>query len=364
MQEDETRPLPVTRQRASPGPADVTEAVGELVRVAFGVVALALGVALRTVDPPAAAPGPVTARASVIEVTDLAVGAAWGAANLTGRLARTGGRVAAPVVAVVLRPPLVPRRLQPGEGLARMTEQWRRDRPDTVRSLGAWSSTMLPRVIQTALRQVDVQVSVDAVLDAVDVDAVVADVVRRIDVDVVLDAVDVDAVVAGVIRRMDVDATVALLLARLDLAAASAAALDQLDLTQLVIDRVDVERVVSGVLDRMDLTALAVDQIDLGRIVDAALAQVDLTQVVVDQVDLIGVAEYVVAGIDLPEIIRSSSTSVVSDTVRGLRMQGVGADQAVTRAVDRVLFRRAHRRAAADNAMRQASRAPDARDLP
>ena len=62
-----------------------------------------------------------------------------------------------------------------------------------------------------------------------------------------------------------------------------------------------------------------------------------------EQVDLVGVAEYVVAEIDLPEIIRASTGSVASEAVRGLRMQGVDADQAVARVVDRMLFRRGRR---------------------
>jgi hypothetical protein len=312
----------------------VTELVSELVRVAFGAVAVGLGVALRTLEPAPASPTRTVrgSRLPVTEVADVVVGTAWGAARVTGRLAVTGGRVVGPVVSVVLRPPLVPRRFQPGHGVARVAEQWRRDRPDTVRTLGQWSATMLPSGIQAALRQVDVQACVDAVLDAVDLDAVVAGVVRRM---------DVDTVVADVVRRMDVDAVVALVLARLDLSAVSSAALDQLDLNQLVLERVD-----------------------LGRVIDAALQQVDLTQVVMEQVDLVAVVDYVVAEIDLPEIIRASTGSVASETVRGLRMQGVGADQAVTRVVDRVLFRRAQRRSGTDAVPRQEPRVEDPEDRP
>lgn len=342
MQDDEGRQPAVTWQRPVAGTPDVAEAVAELVRVAFGVVALGAAVALRSVDPAAAVPEQRSARAPASELTDLVVGTAWAAARLSGRVAATGGRVGAPVVSLVLRPPIVPRRLHPGEALTRMVEQWRRDRPDTVRSLAQWSSTTVPVGITTALRQVDAKICIDAFLDGV----------------------DIDEVVAGVVRRMDVDAAVALVLARLDLAAASAAALDQLDLTQLVIDRVDLERVVTGVLTRMDLTALVLEQLDFGQVIEAALKQVDLTQVVVDQVDLIGVAEYVVAGIDLPEIIRSSTGSVASESVRGLRMQGVGADQAVSRAVDRVLFRRAGRRPATDAVPWPEPRAPETEDRP
>jgi hypothetical protein len=320
-QQGEGRDLTITRARVVVDPPDAAEAVAELVRVAFGLVAVGLGVALRTLEPASASPTR-TVRGSPLpayEVADALLGTAWGAARVTGRLASAGGRVVGPVVSVALRPPLLPRRLQPGRGVARLAEQWRRDRPDTVRSLAQWSTTMLPSGIRAALRQVDVQACVDAVLDAV----------------------DLDAVVAGVVRRMDVDAAVALVVAQLDLDAVSSAALDQIDLNQLVLDRVD-----------------------FARLVDAALQQVDLTQVVMERVDLITVAEYVVAEIDLPEIIRASTGSMASETVRGLRMQGVGADQAVTRVVDRLRSRRGSRRSAADVLPRQEPRVEDPEDRP
>jgi uncharacterized protein YoaH (UPF0181 family) len=320
-QEGEGRDLTVTRQRVVVDPPDATEAVAELVRVAFGLVAVGIGVALRTLEPAPASPTRTVrgSRLPAYEVADAVLGTAWGAARVTGRVASAGGRVVGPVVTVVLRPPLLPRRLQPGRAVAMVAEQWRRDRPDTVRALAQWSTTMLPSGIRAALRQVDVQACVDAVLDSV----------------------DLDAVVAGVVRRMDVDAAVDLVLARLDLDAVSSAALDQVDLNQLVLDR-----------------------IDLGRVIDAALQQVDLTQVVMEQVDLVAVAEYVVAAIDLPEIIRASTGSMASETVRGLRMQGVGADQAVTRVVDRLRSRRSNRRPAADALPRQEPRAEDPEDRP
>jgi hypothetical protein len=67
--------------------------------------------------------------------------------------------------------------------------------------------------------------------------------------------------------------------------------------------------------------------------VDAALAQVDL----------IALANEVIDGVDLPEIIRESTGSMASDTVRGARMQGIEADQAVARAMDRLLLRHTRR---------------------
>ena len=160
----------------------------------------------------------------------------------------------------------------------------------------------------------------------------------------------VDVVVTDVVRRVDVDAVAQ----RLDIAAL----LDRLDLTEVVLSRVDLQRVVRevleparrgdpgrgagagrrrrgggaarrrAVLDRVDLTALVLERVDLGAVVDAALAKVDL----------VGLAEQVIDGVDLPELIRESTGSMASDTVRGVRMHGIEADQTVSRAMDR-LFR-------------------------
>ena len=88
-------------------------------------------------------------------------------------------------------------------------------------------------------------------------------------------------------------------------------------------------------MGRLDIEAVATD----------ALEQIDLTEIVLKQVDLIRVAEYVVQGIDLPEIIRESTGTVASEAVRGLRMQGVDADAAVARITDRLLHRRRSRNA-------------------
>ena len=57
------------------------------------------------------------------------------------------------------------------------------------------------------------------------------------------------------------------------------------------------------------------------------------------QVDLVGLANEVIDGVDLPEIIRESTGSMASETVKGVRMQGIEADQVVGRAMDRLLLR-------------------------
>ena len=299
-QQREARDLTLTNRHvvvvASP---DVADAVAQAVRLGFGIVSLGLAVALRSLaatPPGRSGRGP---RLPVSDVADVVVGTAWWAARVSGRVATAGTRVAAPVVSVVLRPPGVPRNLQPAHGADLMVQRWRRDRPETIRSLGDWSAGAIASSLDGVLRSVDLERCLAAVLDSVDLDRVMADVVRRLDIDALVD---------------------------------------------LVLERMDVDKVVATALDQVDLTSVAVEEIDLGRLVTEALKQVDLTEVVMEQVDLIGVAEYVVAGIDLPEIIRASTGSVASEAVRGLRMQGVDADLAVARIVDRVLFRRGNRR--------------------
>jgi len=257
----------------------VAAAVTQAVRVGFGVVALSLDLLVRSLEPDRPGGSRQGPRLPVADLADLAVGTAWGAARLSGRVASTGSRLASPVVALVARPPGVPARLQPGNRLGVLAERWRRDRPGTV---------------------LDVERVVTAVVDQIDLDLLAAQVLRRL---------DTDALAAGVLRD------------------------------------VDLERLMSDALDQLDLTQVVLDRVDLGRVIATALEQVDLTTTVMDNVDLVRVAEYVVTAIDLPEIIRESTGSVASEAVRGLRMQGVDADAAVARAVDRLFFRRANRRA-------------------
>jgi hypothetical protein len=173
--------------------------------------------------------------------------------------------------------------------------------------------------------------------DAV-VTRLVAEVVARVDLDATVARVDLDAAAA----RLDVDAVVR----RVDLEPI----LDRLDLTGIVLQRVDLESVlrevivrldeeelrtvasrvdVEAVLDRVDLTATVLDRVDLGRVIAAALAHIDL----------IALAEEIIDGVDLPEIIRESTGSMASGTVTGIRLQGIEADRAVGRAVDRLLLR-------------------------
>lgn len=83
--------------------------------------------------------------------------------------------------------------------------------------------------------------------------------------------------------------------------------------------RAELERQLSVALDRM---------------VPAVAAEM------MKRLDMAGLAEGVIAEVDLAEIIRQSTGSVASDTVRGVRMQGISGDEAVGRVVARLRLRR------------------------
>ena len=97
---------------------------------------------------------------------------------------------------------------------------------------------------------------------------------------------------------------------------------------------------VGPLLDRVVPPAAAVvlDRIDL----DAVVARVDVS-VVVDRIDLVSIVHDVLDEIDLPEIIRDSSGSLASESLVGMRMQGIAADERVNRIVDKILLRRSGR---------------------
>jgi hypothetical protein len=95
-----------------------------------------------------------------------------------------------------------------------------------------------------------------------------------------------------------------------------------------------VPQVVDVVLERLDLTRVVRQHVDVNEVA----RDVDL-QAIVARLDLARLAEEVIDAVDLPEIIRESSGSVASETVRTVRMRGVAGDSSVSRVTER-LFRR------------------------
>ena len=167
-----------------------------------------------------------------------------------------------------------------------------------------------------------VRLDLDALLDRVDLDAVLNRVdldklVARLDLDAVVDRVDVERIVArldldAIVDSVDVDRVVA----RVDLNAAA-------DRMQRVIDRVDVDA------DRVDLDR-AVARVDL----DAAADRIDVDRVV-DRVDVDAIA----ASLDIDAIVKQSTKGVFGHFIDLLRRQVVGVDEISMRTVNRLLRR-------------------------
>ncbi|MGX7732498.1 hypothetical protein ACWPOB_25000 [Rhodococcus sp. 2H158] len=173
------------------------------------------------------------------------------------------------------------------------------------------------RLLRAVVRRV-----VSAALDEVDITAVVRD---HVDLDAVAEGVDVERIVG----RVDLDA----IAARVDIAPI----LDRVDI-DAVAERVDVD----AIIDRVDLDAVAAT-IDVGAIIDrvdldvvAATIDVDA---IIGRVDLIGLANAVIEGVDLPTIIRESTGSMSTEAMRGVRSQGMHADDAVSGFVGRLFGR-------------------------
>jgi hypothetical protein len=92
--------------------------------------------------------------------------------------------------------------------------------------------------------------------------------------------------------------------------------------------------VVAKVIEMIDINDI-VARIDIEEII----AQIDI-EAIVARVDVAGLVKQVITDVDLPEIIRESSGAVASETVVGVRMRAVEADERITRIVDKILLRK------------------------
>lgn len=283
----------------SPDAAELTggELLEQAVRVTMGSLALGLASMAEGIrrtlptTPPTDEPSPERA-----DALGLATGALIGLTLLVGDrvagavrgVSRTVGPPASWIAGV---PPL-----GPAAGWVRATaisldERWRASRPGTEAAASAFARELVPQVIDAVLDQLDLtwlvaeRVDLDDLVARVDIERVVA----RVDLDEIASKIDVDAVVS----RVDLDA---------------------------IVERIDLDAVVA----RVD--------------VDAVARRIDVAGIL-ERLDMADLARTVIEEIDLPEIIRQSTGSVASETVRGVRMQGIQADESVSKVVDRVLFR-------------------------
>ncbi|SOD74817.1 hypothetical protein SAMN05892883_4009 [Jatrophihabitans sp. GAS493] len=239
-------------------------------------------------------------------VVDIGIDVAAGVTRTALAVTRTGLRVTRPLVGVLLRPPLIAPRYWPQTRLAAMAERGREIR------------TARERQSEELLNEI-VPVVVNMVLDRLDLTQLVLD---RVQIERIVDNVDLDAIVATV----DLDAIV-----------------DRVPIDR-VIDRVDIDEIVASV----DI-APVIARVDI----DGIAAKIDL-DAIIGRVDILGIAQDVIDGVDLPEIIRDSTGAVASETVVGVRMRGIEADERVNRIVDRLMLRRNGRNSAAPKSQKQA----------
>ncbi len=276
----------------------------------------------------------------------LALDVALGVAGVTVGAAvvavRTVHRVTAPLTRLLWHPPLVPTRFHPATVVADLARTGGADREELRRRAEVLLDAWVPALVAMIVERIDItqlvedNVDLDQIVSTVDLDAAVA----RVDLDAAVARVDLDTAVArvdldGVVSLVDLDAVVA----RVDIEAI----VDRIDL-DAVAAKLDVDAVVAradfdAVIDRIDLDAVAA-KLD----VDAVVARADL-DAVIERIDIVGIIGEVLDVIDLPAIIRDSSGSMASETVRGVRMTGINADDALSRVVDRALFRRRHHNA-------------------
>jgi len=163
---------------------------------------------------------------------------------------------------------------------------------------------------------------VDAALDQIDLNELVAE---RIELERVIDGLDLDRVIS----RLDIDAIVA----RIDLDRI----LERVDVTAIV-ERVPIEEIVS----RLDLNAI-IATVDLDQVVQRVDIQavadgIDL-QALVARLNLTAIASEVIEELDLMRLIQDAVGSMTNETVGGIRVQSMNADRAVARLRARMLGR-------------------------
>lgn len=233
-------------------------------------------------------------------VADAGTGAVLWAWHVTRPARGFTGAAAATVANAVLR-------LTPPDVLAALTERGRSGRTELEQLAGGLLQLVIRRVVAAVVETVDLT---ELVRKHVDLDAIAA----GLDLDAAAARLDLDAVAA----RLDLDAAVA----RVDLDA--------------VVRRLDLD----DVAKLIDLDALAA-RIDP----DPVVARVDL-EAILARVDIVGLAREVIDAIDLPEIVRHSTGTLTSDTIRTVRREAMQADEVVAGLFDRLLRRRVQRASA------------------
>jgi hypothetical protein len=119
---------------------------------------------------------------------------------------------------------------------------------------------------------------------------------------------------------------------------AADALMDQLDTTDLVLEHVDIQRIaetvdINPLVDRLDMDRLT-DRIDI----DALVARLDI-EALIGRLDVAAIVADVIDQLDIPDLIRETTAQTTSESVRNVRLRGVGADRAISKVANRLLRR-------------------------
>ena len=336
METESPKPAPSAnvvplRPAGLPGPT-FEELLEQALRIALGLAAAASAAVAAAVTS-TMRPGPADEAAGSddepVEPTGfpLLAGAVFGLALEGGRLAFGAAEAVAtsvrPWISFLASPNVVRRRLEDGRILLRtLDDRWHDEGPEREEAASAFVRGIVPQIVEATLNQLDLT---QVVLSRVDLD----EVVGAVDLERVLERIDLDQVAAQIdvqriIDRVDLNEVAA----RIDVERI----VDRVDLNAIV-ERVDVQRII----DRVDLNEVAA-RID----VDAVASRIDLDRIV-GRIDLVGIARYVIEELDLTGIIRESTETITTETVEGIRVQGMNADRLVSRLLDRALGRREER---------------------
>jgi hypothetical protein len=300
--------VPVPTPPAATG-ADLSVVLHHAARAFFGALAIAAELVARGLAE-SAAKDPEDAQrriAATSDVANLLLAIGWRTSHVSGDVLTRLVRITTPAVSVVLDPPLVPERFAPRRFMRRLTVSWTVDRAAAVEAFTQLTHAVTPAAVVVVEDLVQPEELMLRAMEQVDLDPVVA---------AAIDVLDLDHVVTQVLEATDLDAAVAKL-----------------------VERTDLEKAVSAGLEHLDITAVVLDHLDVPRLVEGIMARIDTTKLVLDNVDIVTLAEAVIDGVDLPRIVRESSGSIASETVDIVRLQGMDADRAVARLVDRLLGR-------------------------
>jgi hypothetical protein len=112
-----------------------------------------------------------------------------------------------------------------------------------------------------------------------------------------------------------------------------------------IATRIDLRPIIERALDEMDLTEIVLSRVDL----DAVVQEVDV-DAIIDRLPILEIAQYVIHELDVPGLIQQSTGGVARSAMDWMRIGSLRGDQFTASIVDGVLRWRGARRVEVDPA--------------